>query len=245
MNNREHLSLSLFISGCLRYSSSPASISENGREEKAWDVLLLPFKNNIAIFACLCLAPHQIEELFKAHQIIVKWLGLLGHCNAFSTGRPTTAQVTLVGVVLTWVRLNLDNQVVHLVLMLMVLSVFGANLVQLLRGRRCHARLHDVFISEKWQRAQLPRSNGLRRVRRHVSSSAEEYPAAFRRVNLIRAQLKETLADANHLLKRAVAAHVFIIAEGWVLLFELIEQFLFIIGFLTWCLSHSLLDFFR
>ena len=203
----------------MRYSSSPASIPKDGWEEKAWDVLLLPFKNNIAILARLCLAPHQIEELFKAHQIIVIGLRLLGNCNASSTGRPT-AQVTLVGVVLTWVGLNFDNQVVHLVLILMVLTVVGGNLVQILRGRSCHARLHDIFISEKWQWAQLPRSNGLRWVRRHVSATAEEY-AVFRRIFLISAQLKETLADANHFLERAVAAHVLIIAEGRVLLFKL------------------------
>lgn len=75
------------------------SITEYWREEETRDVLLLPFENDRAVFASLCLAAHKVEELFKADQIIVIGLGLRGHSDSFPTRRPTIARHALICIV--------------------------------------------------------------------------------------------------------------------------------------------------
>ena len=152
------------------------SITEYRSEEETWDVLLLSFKNDRAVFACLCLAAHEIEELFEADQIIVVRLGLRGHSDSFPTCRPTAAvrhalicivvlslisclnfyQLVRIIQVLLCPSIDLVLVADHLLLATILLIISLCRWwILLWTTCRCHTNLHNFFICQKGKRSQL------------------------------------------------------------------------------------------
>ena len=82
------------------------SVAEDGREEEAGDVLLLPFKYDWLVFSTLGFIAQQVEELFEGYQVIVKglWLHACSDTTASSVS-PTTHLTQIVRVVLSEIAL--------------------------------------------------------------------------------------------------------------------------------------------
>ena len=135
------------------------SISKDRCEEEARNVLFLTLKYDGAILASLCLAAHQVEELFESDEAVVVGLGLLvgaaHHRDTFPACWPATARHTLIGIVhFTRVRprhLNL-NQLLRLIQVLLRLDIRSIDLVLLFRTRRRRAHLHNLLMRQERKR---------------------------------------------------------------------------------------------
>ena len=137
------------------------SISKDRCEEEARNVLFLTLEHDRAILASLCLAAHQVEELFESDEAVVVGLGLVGgaahHRDTFPACWPATACHTLIGIVhfsrVVRPRRHLNlNQLLRLIQVLLRLNIRRIDLVLLFRVRSRHAHLHNLLIGQEGKR---------------------------------------------------------------------------------------------
>ena len=205
------------------------SVPKDGQEE-ARDVLLLPLEYDGAVLSCLCLFLHQVEELFKTHQVVIECLGLKIGCYSSSTVWSSTIHTVIKLVIIC-------GPLQQLVLLLGSIVLLICNDLAWVWVYWLTS-LYDIFIGKEGNGTQFSSRYCLRWVRCLIITSTENRITGC--LFVVRAQIQEALTDADHFLQGAIAVDIIRIVEIWVELGKLSQDFFLTVIFLlsTVTLSH-------